>query len=107
MQLKNRFAMAPMGPLGFADFGGGWNARGIEYYVARARGGAGLIITGVTPVANPAERFSLGAVPSPMQNPGVFIRTSKELTERVHAYARAVIAGDPCDRDVFGIATTT
>ena len=27
--LKNRFAMAPMGPLGLADANGGWNQRGI------------------------------------------------------------------------------
>lgn len=46
--LKNRFAMAPMGPLGLADANGGWNQRGIDYYVERAKGGTGLIITGVT-----------------------------------------------------------
>ena len=86
MRLKNRFAMAPMGPLGFSDAEGGWNSRGIEYYVARARGGTGLIITGVIPVANPAEKFPQGSVPMPNRNPGAFIRTSRELTERVHAY---------------------
>ena len=46
--LKNRFAMAPMGPLGLADADGGWNQRGIDYYTERAKGGTGLIITGVT-----------------------------------------------------------
>ena len=46
--LKNRFAMAPMGPLGLADANGGWNQRGIDYYTERAKGGTGLIITGVT-----------------------------------------------------------
>ena len=40
--------MAPMGPLGLADDQGGFNQRGIDYYTERARGGAGLIITGVT-----------------------------------------------------------
>ena len=40
--------MAPMGPLGLADANGGWNQRGIDYYVERAKGGTGLIITGVT-----------------------------------------------------------
>lgn len=35
--LKNRFAMAPMGPLGLADANGGWNQRGIDYYVERAK----------------------------------------------------------------------
>ena len=28
--LKNRFAMAPMGPLGLADAEGGFNQRGID-----------------------------------------------------------------------------
>ena len=37
--IKNRFAMAPMGPLGLADANGGWNQRGIDYYVERAKGG--------------------------------------------------------------------
>ncbi len=32
LELKNRFAMAPMGPLGLADAEGGFNQRGIEYY---------------------------------------------------------------------------
>lgn len=40
--------MAPMGPLGLADANGCWNQRGIDYYVERAKGGTGLIITGVT-----------------------------------------------------------
>ena len=48
LTLKNRFAMAPMGPLGLGDSEGGWNQRGIDYYTRRAQGGTGLIITGVT-----------------------------------------------------------
>ena len=31
LELKNRFAMAPMGPLGLADAEGGFNPRGIDY----------------------------------------------------------------------------
>jgi 2-enoate reductase len=86
MQLKNRFSMAPMGPFGFSDAEGGWNSRGIEYYTARARGGVGLIITGITPVNNPAEKWPDGSIPMPMRNPGAFLRTSREMVERVHAY---------------------
>ena len=44
--IKNRFAMAPMGPLGLGDAEGGFNQRGIDYYTERAKGGTGLIITG-------------------------------------------------------------
>ena len=54
-EIKNRFAMAPMGPLGLADAEGGWNQRGIDYYTERAKGGTGLIITGVSFVDNEVE----------------------------------------------------
>lgn len=37
LTIKNRFAMAPMGPLGLSDSEGGFNQRGIDYYVERAR----------------------------------------------------------------------
>ena len=40
LTVKNRFAMAPMGPLGLSDSEGGFNQRGIDYYVERAKGEA-------------------------------------------------------------------
>ena len=43
--IKNRFAMAPMGPLGLADADGGFNQRGIDYYTERAKGGTCLLYT--------------------------------------------------------------
>ncbi|GER70323.1 2-enoate reductase [Weizmannia acidilactici] len=86
LELKNRYAMAPMGPLGLADAEGGFNQRGIEYYTARARGGTGLIITGVTFVDNEVEEHGMPNVPCPTHNPVHFVRTSREMTERIHAY---------------------
>lgn len=86
LEIKNRFAMAPMGPLGLADAEGGFNQRGIEYYTARARGGTGLIITGVTFVDNIVEEHGMPNVPCSTHNPVQFIRTSREMTERIHAY---------------------
>ena len=86
LEVKNRFAMAPMGPLGLADAEGGFNQRGIEYYTARARGGTGLIITGVTFVDNAVEEHGMPSVPCSTHNPVHFIRTSREMTERIHAY---------------------
>lgn len=85
-QIKNRYAMAPMGPCGLADADGGWTQRGIQYYTERAKGGTGLIITGVTFVENKVEFHPMPAVCCPTHNPVHFARTSKELTERVHAY---------------------
>lgn len=86
VEIKNRFAMAPMGPLGLADAEGGFNRRGIEYYVRRAQGGVGLIITGVTMVDDVIEVHSRPNCPTSTHNPVHFVRTSREMTERIHAY---------------------
>ncbi|MBU3111081.1 oxidoreductase [Clostridium lacusfryxellense] len=86
LEIKNRFVMAPMGPLGLSDSEGGFNQRGIDYYVARARGGTGLIITGVTFIDNVIEEHGMPNCPCSTHNPVHFIRTSREMTERIHAY---------------------
>lgn len=86
VEIKNRFALAPMGPLGLADAEGGFNQRGIDYYTERARGGTGLIITGVTFVENEIEEHGMPNCPCSTHNPVQFIRTAREMTERIHAY---------------------
>ena len=90
LTLKNRFALAPMGPLGLADAQGGFNQRGIDYYTERAKGGAGLIITGVTFSDCKVETQSMPNCPNSTYNPVHFIRTSREMTERVHAYGAKI-----------------
>ena len=85
-EIKNRFALAPMGPLGLADSEGGFNQRGIDYYTERAKGGTGLIVTGVTFVDNEVEEHGMPNVPCPTHNPVQFVRTAREMTERIHAY---------------------
>ena len=89
-RIKNRFAMAPMGPLGLADAEGGFNQRGIDYYTERAKGGTGLIITGVTFVDNHVEEHGMPNCPCSTHNPVHFIRTAREMTERIHAYGSKV-----------------
>lgn len=88
--IKNRFAMAPMGPLGLADANGGWNQRGIDYYVERAKGGTGLIITGVTFFDQVVEKQDPSTVPNPLYTPVNFVKTSREMTERIHAYGSKI-----------------
>lgn len=88
--IKNRFAMAPMGPLGLGDSEGGFNQRGIDYYVERAKGGTGLIITGVTFVDNDIEKHDMPNCPCSTHNPVHFIRTAREMTEKIHAYGSKV-----------------
>ncbi|MDO4544988.1 MAG: FAD-dependent oxidoreductase [Bacillota bacterium] len=89
-EIKNRFAMAPMGPLGLADADGGFNQRGIDYYTERAKGGTGLIITGVSFVDNRVEEHGMPNCPCPTHNPVHFTRTGREMTERIHAYGAKI-----------------
>jgi 2-enoate reductase len=53
MKLKNRIVMAPMGTTGEAD--GAYNMNAINYFEERAKGGAGLIITGANVVSTKYE----------------------------------------------------
>jgi 2-enoate reductase len=48
LELKNRIVMAPMGIGVLAEPDGRLSRRAVEYYTARAEGGAGMIITGIT-----------------------------------------------------------
>lgn len=84
--IKNRFAMAPMGPAGLCDSDGAFTECGINYYVERAKGGVGLIITGMSFVENEIEKHTKGAMACPTANPMLFIRMARTLTERIHAY---------------------
>ena len=90
VQMKNRFAMAPLGPLGLADAQGGFNQRGIDYYTERAKGGTGLIITGVTFSDCTVEMQSMPNCPNSTYNPVHFVRTGREMTERIHAYGSKI-----------------
>ncbi|WP_097026386.1 FAD-dependent oxidoreductase [Clostridium peptidivorans] len=90
LEIKNRFVMAPMGPGGLCDADGTYNERGVEYYVERAKGGTGLIMTGVTMVENDIEKCNLPSMPCPTLNPLNFISTGKKMTERIHAYGSKI-----------------
>lgn len=84
--------MAPMGPGGMTDDNGAFNQRGIDYYVERAKGGTGLIITGTIKVENEIEKTILPHMPMPTLNHECFIRSGRELTDRVHAYNAKIFA---------------
>jgi 2-enoate reductase len=90
LEIKNRFVMAPIGPGGLCDADGTYNERGVEYYVERAKGGTGLIMTGVTMVENDIEKCALPSMPCPTLNPLNFITTGKKMTERIHAYGAKI-----------------
>jgi 2-enoate reductase len=84
LTLKNRFSMAPLGMVAMSDPHGGFTQNAQEYYIERAKGGTGLIITGVTNV-NYNEMAPL-ALPCASHNPLWFMKTTAPMNERVHAY---------------------
>ena len=86
LEIKNKFVMAPMGPGGLSNEDGAFNEKGVEYYVERAKGGTGLIITGICYVENEVEKKVMPSMPCPTLNPASFIKTAAQMTERVHAY---------------------
>ncbi len=52
LTIKNRLVMAPMGNVNMAEETGRPNAKMIEYFTARAKGGVGLITSGLVPVSH-------------------------------------------------------
>lgn len=92
VELKNRYVMVAMGTGGMVTQENTFNQRGIEYYVERAKGGAGLIITGTLYVENEIEKVTDGVMPCPTDHPGAFMMSAAELCERVHAYDTKIFA---------------
>ncbi len=88
--VKNRIAMAPMGVVGLSNPDGTATQRLVDYYAERAKGGVGLIITGVTKVENEIEKFLMTTQPITSLNPLRFIQRAAELTEAVHAYGAKI-----------------
>lgn len=84
LTIKNRISMAPLGMIAMADPCGGFTENAQEYYVERAKGGTGLIITGVTNV-NYNEMEPL-VMPCAAHNPLMFMKSCAPMNERIHAY---------------------
>lgn len=84
--LKNRFYMAPMGPVGMCDAEGAFTEAAVEYYARRAKGGVGLIITGDCFIENEVQPCVMPSHVVPTLRPTCFIRSARKITERVHAY---------------------
>lgn len=85
-QIKNRYFMAAMGTVTHNDEDGAYEPDAVDYFVRRAAGGVGLIITGANWVDNNIEVHSAGSFPCPTICPGKYIKTAREITDRVHAF---------------------
>ena len=90
--VKNRYAMGAMGGRFFL-FGnkGEYTKNGIEYFVERAKGGFGLIVTGSNVANLTVDPFDpVNGNPNPAYAPGIFKHGALTLTERVHAYGSKI-----------------
>lgn len=84
MKIKNRTAMAPMGLVCYSDQNGGFNEEAQDYYIERAKGGVGLIITGICSVNyDELPNFTL---PCPTYNSLMFNKSTAPMIEKIHAY---------------------
>jgi 2-enoate reductase len=85
LTIKNRIVMASMNTSGNINPDGTLSQRGIDYYVARARGGVGMIITGASRVSREFEY-----VPNMHRvqfvDGGVHVGWLSELADALHDY---------------------
>ena len=87
LSVKNRIVLAPMGIGGLAEPDGRLSQRAIDYYVSIAKGGAGLITTGVTCVDHEIEEKAedgLGILAR--ADSAIHINRFSELVDAVHDY---------------------
>ncbi|MBL7120239.1 MAG: FAD-dependent oxidoreductase [Dehalococcoidia bacterium] len=89
MVTKNRIVMAPMGT-GLSDSDGGFSRRQIDYYVARAKGGTGLIMPGVCFVDTTLEGDSMGLLGLNRANSLGHLNRISELCDAVHHYGAKI-----------------
>ena len=90
VRIKNRIVMAPIGNVGMADETGRPSNKMIRYYEERAKGGAGLIISGIVSVSYNVEHSltepgDLSVLPRIDRSRTVFPGW-RTLAETVHAY---------------------
>jgi 2-enoate reductase len=88
VRIKNRIAMAPMGFPMLQDFAGIPTQRYVDYFSERARGGAGLLITGMLKVEDQLENLTPRRGPVKKE----FIRPFADLTETVHSLGTKIFA---------------
>jgi 2-enoate reductase len=81
VEIKNRVAMAPMGIGGMTNPDGSPGSRALDYYIERAKGGVGLIITSLFKVENEIDPLQQGFL---LISPAA-LAPFTELAETVHA----------------------
>ena len=87
--IKNRIVMAAMGAF-LAELDGRLSQRGIDYYVARARSGTGLIITGAARTRQIEQLPFTPLIGRMMIDSKIYAGRLSELADAVHDYGAKV-----------------
>ncbi len=87
LELPNRIIMSPMGN-GYSEPDGRFSKRDIDYFTERAKGGAGLIISGATKIEKNLEYCPTTKLPS--ADTDVNIAAMHDLTCAVHDYGAKI-----------------
>lgn len=90
VEVKNKFFMAPMATIIDVDENYCYTNQSIDYFVRRARGGVGLIITGANWVENDVENHAPCSFACPTMLPGKYKKKAKEMTDRVHSFGSKI-----------------
>lgn len=90
LEIKNRIVMGPMGNINMAEETGRPNQKMISYFAERAKGGVGLITTGLVPISHGidptvTELGKLSYFPR-IDRTRTVLSGWKELAESVHAF---------------------
>lgn len=90
--VKNRYAVGPMGGRHFI-YGqkGEYSQNGIDYFVDRARGNFGLIVTGSNVADLTVDPFDpINGNPNPMYAKAIFGHSARTMIERIHTYGSKI-----------------
>lgn len=90
LEIKNKFFMAPMATTVDCDETGSYTALSVEYFVRRAKGGTGLLITGANWVDNNIEKHVNSVFPCPTIDPTTYQKRAGEMTDKVHAFGSQI-----------------
>ena len=92
VEIPNRIALMPMGCCSprMMRTDGSYTKDGADYYIERAKGGTGLIITGLVALPPGGHVPGFGPLPSIMNNPATYTENMKYLADGVHKYGSKV-----------------
>lgn len=87
IEVKNRYVLAPMADFGLVDNGGVPTDDGVEFFVTRARGGIGLIMTGTCFVDDTIEQIGTKTLMCATKtDKWKAMQQYNKMADRIHAY---------------------